>query len=213
MSELPTGSPLIYPSPMEEKSRRAEYAETTRSALLEAGKSLFAEHGYADTSTEEIVRQARVTRGALYHHFAGKAELFEAVVEKLEGELLEQILEKASTAADPWEFISKGADAFLDVMLDPSVQRILLLDAPAVLGLEKWRQMDLRYSLGATQQALQTAMDAGAIEKQPVEPLAHMMMGALHNAGHYIVDSANPKKARKETGETLRRILEGLRTP
>ena len=129
----------------------------------------------------------------------------------MEEDLLQQILQKAASASDPWEFISKAADAFLDVMLDPTVQRILLLDAPAVLGLEKWREIDLRYSLGATQQALQSAMDAGAVIKQPVEPLAHMMMGALHNAGHYIVDSDDPKKARKEAGETLRGLLEGLR--
>lgn len=201
----------IYPSDMEEKTRRAEYAEATRQALIEAGRELFSERGYADTPTEEIVKRARVTRGALYHHFSGKSELFEAVVEQLEGELLEQIIAKASTAGDPWDFIIKGADAFLDVCLDPSVQRVLLLDAPAVLGVEKWRQIDLKYSMGATQQALQAAMDAKVIDKQPVEPLAHLMMGALHNAGHYIADSNDPKKTREEIGRTLATFLEGLR--
>ena len=196
---------------MEEKTRRAEYAEATRQALVEAGRALFAERGYADTPTEEIVKRARVTRGALYHHFDGKALLFEAVVEQLEGELLEQVITSASKASDPWDFIMRGADAFLDVCLDPSVQRILLLDAPSVLGTEKWRAIDLKYSMGATQQALQAAMDAGAIEKQPVEPLAHLMMGSLHNAGHYIADSDDPKKTRKEIGTTMKKFLEGMR--
>ena len=197
---------------MEEKGRRAEYAEATRTALVDAGKDLFAEKGFAQTSTEEIVRKARVTRGALYHHFSGKSDLFEAVVERLEEDILKEILESASATSDPWEFITKGADAFLDVCLDPAVQRILLADAPAVLGLEKWREMDLKYSLGTTQQALQAGMDAGVIEKQPVEPLAHMLMGALHNAAHYIVDSDDPLAARKTVGETLKRVLQGLRT-
>lgn len=197
---------------MEEKSRRAEYAEATRTALVDAGKDLFAKKGFAETSTEEIVRKARVTRGALYHHFAGKSELFEAVVERMEEDILKTVLESASATSDPWAFIAKGADAFLDVCLDPAVQRILLADAPAVLGLEKWREMDLRYSLGTIQQALQAGMDAGVIDKQPVEPLAHMLMGALHNAAHYIVDSDDPLDARKTTGKTLKRLLEGLRT-
>lgn len=197
---------------MEEKSRRAEYAEATRTALVDAGKDLFAKKGFAETSTEEIVRKARVTRGALYHHFTGKSDLFEAVVERMEEDILKQVLESASATSGPWEFITTGADVFLDACLDPAVQRILLADAPAVLGLEKWREIDLRYSLGTTQQALQAGMDAGVIDKQPVEPLAHMLMGALHNAAHYIVDSEDPLKARKAAGNTLKRLLEGLRT-
>ena len=196
---------------MEEKTRRAEYAEATRQALIEAGRALFAEKGFAATSTEEIVRNARVTRGALYHHFNGKAELFRAVVEELDQELVQQIMEAAMSSPDPWGVMVRGCDAFLDACLDPAVQRILLLDAPAVLGLQTWREIDARYSLGTTQEALQGVMDAGGLEPQPVEPLAHMLLGALHEAAHYIVDAPDPRAARAETGKTLVRLLEGLR--
>lgn len=196
---------------MQEKSRRTEYAEATREALLEAGMELFAERGYGHTSTEEIVKRARVTRGALYHHFSGKADLFEAVVERLQEFGVQAIAETAFAATDPWEVIRRGSEAFLDFCLEPKVQRIMLLDAPSVLGWEKWREIDVRHSLGLTQQALASAMDSGAIERQPVEPLAHMVLGAMHNAAHYIVESEDPKKAREEAGQTMMRFLEGLR--
>lgn len=209
-SRTKDGSPLPF-CPMEEKSRRAEYAEATRSALLEAGLELFAERGYADTSTEEIVRRARVTRGALYHHFSGKAELFRSVVEELEQTLAQEIMDKAFASSDPWEVITMGTQGFLDTCLRPEVQRILLLDAAAVLGWETWREIDARYSLGMTQTALAGAMEAGAIESYPVDALAHMILGALHNAAHFIVESPDPTRARREAGETLIRLLEGLR--
>lgn len=196
---------------MEEKSRRAEYAEATRKALLDAGLELFGERGYANTSTEQIVRRARVTRGALYHHFSGKAELFRSVVEALEESLAQEIMTNAFASPDPWEVITMGAEGFLDTCLRPEVQRILLLDAPAVLGWETWREIDARYSLGMTRQALLGAMEAGAIEGYPVDALAHMLVGALHNAAHFIVESDDPTKARAEAGETLTRVLEGLR--
>lgn len=204
------GSPLPF-SDMEEKSRRAEYAEATRRALLDAGRELFAERGYATTSTEEIVRRARVTRGALYHHFSGKVDLFRSVVEELEETLAQEILENAFSSPDPWEVITRGAEGFLDSCMRPEVQRILLLDAPAVLGWESYREIDANYSLGMTRQALASAMEAGAIESYPLDALAHMLVGALHNAAHFIVESPDPKKAREESGQTLRRLLDGMR--
>jgi AcrR family transcriptional regulator len=208
--EAQDGSPLPF-SEMEEKSRRAEYAEATRRALLDAGLELFGGRGYAETSTEEIVRHARVTRGALYHHFSGKADLFRSVVEELEDSLAREIAENAFSLPDPWEVITKGAEGFLDACMRPEVQRILLLDAAPVLGWESYREIDARYSLGMTQQALAGAMEAGAIERYPVDALAHMLLGALHNAAHYIVESPDPKAAHEESRQTLRRLLEGLR--
>ena len=212
MSEKQTEghSPLPF-CPMEEKSRRAEYAEATRRALLEAGVELFASKGYAQTSTEEIVRRARVTRGALYHHFSGKADLFRGVVEEVEASLAQEIIETAFSSPDPWQVIIRGAEAFLDLCLRPEVQRILL-DAAPVLGWETWREIDARYSLGMTKQALEGAMEAGAIEPYPVDALAHMLLGALHNAAHFIVEAPDPPQAREEAGQTLRRLLEGMRT-
>src|SRR2546421_10255411 len=114
---------------------QSERSAATREALIAAARELFAERGYAAVGTEEIVRAAGVTRGALYHHFAGKRELFEAVHEDDERQLVERIAASAiSTSADPLQALHAGAQAFLDACEDPAVQRIALVDAPSVLG-------------------------------------------------------------------------------
>src|SRR5215210_3190579 len=167
---------------MEVKGRKAEQSEATRGKLIAVARELFAARSYRGVGTEEIVRRAGVTRGALYHHFRDKQDLFRAVFEEVERELTERTAQVAAGAADPRRALSEGANAFLDATLDPEVQRITLLDAPAVLGWEEWRAIGERYGLGLIQAALQGAMDAGLIEKQPVRPLAHVMMGALDEA-------------------------------
>ena len=195
---------------------QAERAGTTRAALVAAARPLFAKHGYADVATEEVVRDAGVTRGALYHHFAGKRELFRAVVEQLESELMERIMAQAATATDPeapdpMVLLVAGSEAFLDACLDPEVQQISLLDAPAVLGWDEWREIGEEHGLGLLQQLLQAAIDAGAIEPQPVRPLAHILMGALDEAGAFVARAEDRVQARVEVGETLARLLDGLR--
>src|SRR2546422_2953108 len=162
------------------RTTKAEQSEATRAALVAAGRSLFAARGYAAVATEEIVRAAGVTRGALYHHFAGKVELFEAVYEDVERRLVEQIAASAlSSASDPLAALHAGAQAFLDACEDPAVQRIALLDAPSVLGWERWREVGMRYAFGLVQNTVAAAMDAGLIERQPVVALAHLLLGAI----------------------------------
>lgn len=195
----------------DEKTRRAEYAEATRRALVQAGRRLFADKGYAETSTEEIVRQARVTRGALYHHFKGKAELFRAVVEQMEQDMVGRIARAAYSSSDPWEIIKRGCDEFLDACLDPDVQRILVLDSKSVLPWEVWREIQIRYGFGATEAALVEGMKCGAIEQQASEPLTYMLLGAMQNTATFIAESADPEAAREEAGKVLKRLLEGLR--
>ena len=195
----------------EERSRRAEYAEATRQALVDAARDQFARRGYAATSTEDIVQGARVTKGALYHHFKGKADLFRVVVENLEVELGHKIAKAASSSTDPWQVLVTGVDAFLDACLDPAVQRILLLEAPSVLGWETWREIEAQSGLGLTQTALEMAMDAGAITRQPVEPLAHMLLGALHEGALFIARAEDRPAARAQVGRTTARMLESLR--
>jgi AcrR family transcriptional regulator len=194
------------------KTLQTERAQATRDALLAAGRELFAQRGYAAVGTEEIVRRARVTRGALYHHFRGKDELFRGVFEEAERELTERIAARAAAAADPWEAMHDGAQAFLDASLEPAVQRIVLLDAPAVLGWEAWREIGERYGLGLVQAALEAAMDAGAIEPQPARPLAHLLMGALDEAAMYVARAQDVEAARAEMGETVGRLLDALRS-
>jgi len=196
---------------MEATSRKAEQTAATRAALIAAARELFAARGYAAVGTEEIVRAARVTRGALYHHFRGKEDLFRAVFEEMEAELAQRLGAVAAGASDPFEALQLGAAGFLDACDEPAVQRIVLLDAPSVLGWEEWRAIGERYGVGLVQLALQAAMDSGAIERQPLRPLTHMLLGALDEAALYVARADDAKRARKEVGQTVERMLEGLR--
>ncbi|MFZ1154193.1 MAG: TetR/AcrR family transcriptional regulator [Solirubrobacteraceae bacterium] len=201
--------------PKDEPTRtlQAERSEATRSALVATARRLFAERGYAAVGTEEIVRATGVTRGALYHHFAGKMELFRAVYEDVERELVEQISASAvSSANDPLQALHAGAQAFLDACEDPAVQRIALLDAPAVLGWEQWREIGLQYGFGLVQGTVRAAMDAGLIESQPVRPLAHLLLGAIDEGAMLVARANDGGKTREEVGSSVARFLEGLRT-
>jgi AcrR family transcriptional regulator len=193
------------------RGRKAEQSEATRADLIAAARKLFGERGYAAVGTEEIVRAAGVTRGALYHHFRGKRELLEAVYEQVEGEVTQRIAEGALSGSDPLEAMRAGAAEFLERCLDPEVQRIVLLDAPAVLGWDRWREIAGGYGLGLIEASLQAAIDAGQIEQQPVKPLAHVVMGALDEAAMLVARAEDPDKTRAEVAETLNRLLDGLR--
>jgi AcrR family transcriptional regulator len=190
---------------------KAEQAETTRTALLAAARTLFAEWGYGGVGTEEIVHRAGVTRGALYHHFSGKEDLFRAVYEEMERELVEQIAAQALAAGDPVAVLHAGARAFLDACQDPAVSRIALVDAPSVLGWEQWREIGLRYGFGLVEGVLREAMDAGAIERQPVRPLAHLVLGAIDEAGMLVARADDGGKTRRDVGASVRRFLDQLR--
>lgn len=194
-------------------SLRLERAEATRAALLSAGRSLFAQRGYAAVATEEIVRRARVTRGALYHHFRDKEDLFRAVVEDVERELTERIAAEslAAGATEPWAALQEGARAFLDASAEPEVQRIIMLDAPAVLGWVQWREIGQRYGLGLVEGVLEAAMEAGALARQPARPLAHVLIGALDEAAMYVARADDVERAREEMAATIDRLLQGLR--
>ena len=190
---------------------RAERSRGTRSALLAAARELLAERGYAAVPTEEIVRQAGVTRGALYHHFQDKRDLFRAVFEELEQEVAEKVAAAALAETDPWRAQIAAVDAFLDMCLEPSVQQIVLVDAPSVLGLATWREIEAIYGLALVRAGLESVMEAGIIERQPLEPLAHLVFGALTEAGLMIARAENVESARAEVGASVERLLEGLR--
>jgi AcrR family transcriptional regulator len=198
---------------MENKSlnKQDQRSAATREKLLVAARALFAERGYADVGTEEVVRAAGVTRGALYHHFRDKQDLFRAVVEKLEQETVEKIASAAFSEADPWLRQQTALGAFLDVCLEPDVQRIILTDAPSVLGLEAWREIEAKYGLALVRAGLQLVMEAGLIAEQPLDPLAHLLLGALSEAGLVIARAEDPRAARVEVGASVERLLDGLR--
>src|SRR5262249_25787533 len=186
-------------------------SEATRRRLVTAARALFGARGYAGVGTEEIVRVAGVTRGALYHQFRDKADLFAAVAEQVEAEIAERIATGAAeAAADPLGVLRIGAQLFLETCTEPEVQRIILLDAPAVVGSEAWRDLAARYGLGLVQVALQSAIDAGAIASQPVLPLAHALVGALDECALYVARAQDPDEARQECAAIFDRILNGL---
>ena len=192
------------------KSKHDLRSEATRGLLVTAARSLFGARGYASVGTEEIVRAAGVTRGALYHQFRDKADLFAAVAEQVEAEIMEQVVAGAGAAADPVEELRTGMRLFLDACADPEVERIILLDAPAVLGWEGWRDLAGRYGLGLVQLALQAAIDAGAIIPQPVVPLAHVLVGALDECALYVARAQDPDMARQDCTAILDRILRSI---
>ena len=191
---------------------RAEQAATTRRAILTAARRLFVEQGYFGTATEEIVAEARVgTRGALYHHFADKRALFLAVFEEVERDLAAA---GGSTrpAGDALVMLRHGLHSFLDAAaVDPAVQRIVLIDGPAVLGWETWRGLEEQFGLGVLRQALDLAVADGVIVEQPTEPLAHMLLAVVDEAALYIANAPNKRRARIETSRALDLFLDGLR--
>ncbi len=197
---------------MNVKRTQAERSESTRSALIKAARDLFAARGYGGVGTEEIVRAAGVTRGALYHHFEGKRELFEAVYEQIEVELAERIAAGAlaANAASPLEAMRAGAEMFLQACTEPEAQQIALLDGPAVLGWDRWREIAAAHGLGLIEATLQAAVDAGAIDPQPVRPLAHVLMGALDEAAMLVARAEDPEAMRVEVGRTLDSLLAAL---
>jgi len=182
----------------------------TRRALLEAGRELFAARGFAGAGQEEIVERAGVTRGALAHHFATKQGLFRAVVESLEGELAEHIAIAAMRGHDPMGHLRLGCLAFLDAALDPAVRRIVLLDAPAVLGWQAWREIDTTYGLGLVSEALDHCMEAGLMAPRPVQPLAHILLAALNEAAMLVANADDPVATRVVVGEEVERFLSTL---
>jgi AcrR family transcriptional regulator len=190
---------------------REEQAAATRAELLRVARELFAARGYAVVGTEEIVRAAHVTRGALYHHFADKRDLFRAVHAQLAEELLASIAGQTAGSGDAWEALTRGVRAFLDLCEDPAVIRISHLDAPVVLGWAEWREVDAQHWLGLVTMGLQEAMDEGVLRRREVQPLAHMLMGAMVEASMMIANAADPAAARADVEAPLLALLEGLR--
>jgi AcrR family transcriptional regulator len=185
---------------------QAERRASTRSALIGAARRLFAEKGFAGAGREEIVERAGVTRGAMYHHFASKEALFQAVYEEIEDEVLGRIAEAAMGATEPLEQFRRGAMAYLDVAANDDVRRICLLDAPSVLPTEVRRELAERYGLGLVRESLAACMATGAIARQPVEPLARVLLAALLEAATLVAEGAE----RAEVDAIVERTLAGL---
>lgn len=197
-----------------ERRSQAERAGATRTALIAAARRLFGERGYAEVGTEEIVRAAGVTRGALYHHFGGKQDLLEAVYEGIEAEMTQQVAKVVlgSQMTSPMAAMRAGIEVFLEACAEQEVQRIVLHDAPAVLGWERWREIAAANGLGLIEASLVAAIDAGEIRPLPVRAMAHLLLGALDEAAMLIARSEDPEE-RAEVTAVLLALLESFAEP
>jgi AcrR family transcriptional regulator len=191
---------------------QADRSAATQTALIDAGRRLFAEHGFAGVGTEAIVAEAAVTRGALYHHFADKTELFAAVLDNVEAEVSGELaaIVRADTSGGFVEVMLRSVEAWLDACERPEVQRIVLVDGPSVLGWARWREICQRHVLGLVSAVLAEGMADGSLDPQPVTPLAHLLLAVADEAAMYVVTNADPVTARRDIVAIARRFLESL---
>src|SRR5262245_42291071 len=143
------------------RSRRADYSESTKQALVDSAIALFTKHGYAATSLDAIVKRSRVTKGALYHHFSGKQGLFEAAFRLVETRTMERLTRAIDSAGSPWERALDGVQAYIQVCLDPTYQRLVIREAPVVMGIERWREAEEHFSFGIVRNVLEQLIEAG----------------------------------------------------
>ncbi|WP_405180194.1 TetR/AcrR family transcriptional regulator [Nocardia sp. NBC_01377] len=187
-------------------------SRTTRAALEQAGRRLFAERGFAGTSAEQLVAEAGVTRGALHHHYGDKRGLFLAVLEQLESDNTAEI-ERAIDAAqteDVLVSVAVGLDVFLGICQRPEMIRIALFDAPAVLGWEQWRELEARYGLGLIVSQLERARDDGLIADAPLRTLAQLILSAVSEAGLIVAHAPDKETARAQAMHSLMLLVGGL---
>lgn len=189
---------------------RTEKAEATRARLVDIAADLFGRRGYEGTSIEEVLDRAGVSKGALYHHFPSKEALFEAVYRTGEQLCMEEIAKAALKETEPLDMLRAGCQAWLDLVMDPHVQRVALIDGPAVLGWQRWREIDEEYAFGLTKKVLQQAADAGAIRAENVDMLAHLALAMLGEAAMLIARAKDREKARVEAGEAVDRLIAAL---
>ena len=188
---------------------RVAQGAATRASLVDAARKVFGARGFADTSLDEVVAEARVTKGALYHHFRGKEDLFAAVYEQVQREVSDNVVTEF-LRPDPWEALQLGCELWIDAHLDPAVQRIAMRDARSALGWEAVRQVEAKYGAVPLRGVLRRAIRAGLIDPVPLRPLALMLMGALGEACFYVADADDREAAREESFAMIRRLLAGL---
>ena len=188
---------------------QAERTEATRGKLLAVARKLFATKGYAATSLDVLVRRAGVTKGAFYHHFPDKQAIFRAVFEAVEDDLVAAAL-AGSKGADALTRFRTGCHAFLAASVDPAVQRIVMMDGPAVLGWDTWREIDWRHFLALVDEGLAQAMLEHGAKRRPTKALAHLVFGALCESAMVVARSPKPKEALRQVQQELDVLLGGL---
>lgn len=190
--------------------KRTAQREATAAALVTEARRQFTHSGYAAVRLTDIVAALQMTKGALYHHYAGKLELFRAAVMEVQQEVGERVAAAAEAQANPWEELVAGCEAFLTAHADPEVHQIMLVDAPAVLGWQEWRALDDAASGKLLVEVLESLITSGTIAQQPVEPLARLLSGAMNEAAMWLAETSS-STALNDTTAALRGLLNSLR--
>lgn len=195
-----------------EQSRRVEYSESTRAALVESAIELFTARGYADASLDEIAGNARVTKGALYHHFAGKRALFETAFAEVEEGVVARLSEAMPGAGDPWDEVRAGLDGFVRVCLEERFQRVVVQEGPVVLGYQRWYELGERYSFGLVRGGIARLVETGELDAAvPVDVLSRVVFGGLAAGAATIAAADDPQRTSVEVSDALERLLRGFR--
>jgi AcrR family transcriptional regulator len=200
-------------APATRRRSQPERSEATQRALVESARELFASESYSATQLDDIVRAAGVTKGALYHHFQGKADLFRAVFEQEQRRLAKVVSDAYHRQRDPWKGFFEGCRALLESNLDPGTQRITLLDAPSVLGWKEIREIQSKYCLRLVKEGLQEAISAGQIASRPIDPIAHLVVGAIFEGSMMVARADDQPAAAKRLLTELRTLLDAFRAP
>jgi AcrR family transcriptional regulator len=185
----------------------------TRERLVSAGRELFGERGYDATSIEAVLESAGVTRGALYHHFPDKQALFDAVLERVTVDAAARVADAGRAASDPIAALQAGSAAWLQIALDPAVQRIVLVDAPVVVGWKRWRELDEQHTLGGLRTNLRRIADAGRLPAGEVDALAHMLLAAVNEAALLVALAEDAEAALDTAQAAVNTLLDGLVGP
>jgi AcrR family transcriptional regulator len=178
---------------------------------VDSAVELFTKRGYAGTSLDEVAKRARLTKGALYHHFSGKQALFEAAFDSVENTFMRKLGEIVSAPGDPWDTAMDGLRAYVRVCLEPSYQRIVIHEAPVVMGWERWREAEEHFSYGLLRTTIEVLVTSGELEQLPVETMSRLLFGALSAGASTIAGASDPRKASAEVERTIIRVVEGLR--
>ena len=187
-----------------------ERSETTKAAAIAAARSIFAERGFEAASIDEITKQAGISKGALYHHYRDKTEILAAAYEDLERELTDHIATVASKHRDPIRSLRAGCHAFVDACTDPATRRLALIDAPAGLGWQRWREIDAQHGFGLLRFGLQAAADAGRIRPERIESRAHFLLAVMMEGALLIGAADNPKAVSRDIARLIDEHIDGL---
>ena len=194
-------------------NKKVKQGQQTAQRLVQTARRLFAQHGYAGTSTQMLISQLGITKGALYHHFPSKTALFEAVYLAVEDEMGQAIGDASARARTPWRQLLAGCECYLEYASHPANQQILRIDGPAVLGQQRWAQIDRQYGYTRLLPFLQELARLNVLQVASVPAFAQQLTGAMNEATFWISQADHRAQSLRQSKRVLQQLLEGVRGP